>query len=701
MLGRQEFQLLLFFIFILSMLHAVSCQRYRQCVNGTSVGPLPSTATNTTQRLRNLRALFAQNGINAYIIPPVDEHQSEYVAPQAKRRQYMSGFSGSAGTAIVTMKKAALWTDGRYFEQGEMQLDCNWILQKSGQPKVPSENTWLSQELGAGHVVGIDPRLIAISSWQSRSKILMRSGIQLKAVQSNLVDEIWTDKPVPPKTKLTVLDVKYTGETWQNKVRRIRENIAERKATVIVLSLLDDIAWMLCLRGQDIPYNPFFFAYVILTKDEIKLYVDKDKLTSAVQSHLCPDNTNKAYCVQIFNYTSVRFDLDKILSNPMHKLWIAPDTSYSLQLGINDTQIMLDYSPVQLMKAQKNSIEINGMKTANTKDGVAIVEFFAWLEKEIKAGVKNIDEVAAAAKLKELKGKQKDFKDLSFETISAFGRNGAVIHYRPSSETSLNITDKGLYLVDSGCQFPEGTTDITRTVHFGTPTAFEKDAYTRVLQGSIRLAMIVFPPGIYGRHIDALARSSLWASGLNYNHGTGHGIGHYLSVHEGPQAIGSGKFYPSEKPLYAGMVQSDEPGYYETGKFGIRLETALLTINATTKHQFEGKQFLGFEPITFVPFQKELIDASMLNEAEIKWLNDFNANSRKILGAELKRQGKTDGYNWLIKNSETVVKPNPSPPSPRLSTNPSSGNTITLSHGTLALVTLAYVFWFLKQIDSV
>jgi len=647
------------FLFVSATLETISianCQRFRNCQNGSAVKPLPRTATNTTVRLNNLRSLFMTNGIDAYIIPAVDEHQSEYVAPQAKRRQFISGFSGSAGLAIVTGKKAALWTDGRYFEQAEMQLDCNWILQKSGQPGVPSQDAWLSQEVQSGKSVGIDPRLISIASWKSRSEILKRSGIELKPIIKNLVDEIWTDRPKPKDTRLSILDVKYTGETWQNKIAKLREKMKEKKATVMVLSSLDEVAWLLCLRGKDIPYNPFYFAYIIVTKLKVRLFVDQRKVTPVVINHLCPDKSALEFCVEILNYTSLRADLLGIMASSSEKLWISPKANYLLQWGINDTNILLDYSPVQLMKSIKNDVEIKGMKKANLKDAVAIVEFFAWLEKQVKKGIQNVNELEASAKLKEFKSKQKDFKDLSFETISAFGPNGAVIHYRPSKETALNITDKGLYLLDSGCQFLEGTTDITRTVHFGNPTPYEKEAYTSVLKGSIRLAMAIFPPGVFGRHLDVLARSFLWNKGLGFNHGTGHGIGHYLSVHEGPQSIGRGRIGAHEKPLHAGMVQSDEPGYYETGKFGIRLETAILTVNATTKYQFGGKQFLGFEPISLVPFQKELIDIEMMDDVEIKWINDFHSKSRRILGSELKRQGKMDGYEWLMKYSEPLHK---------------------------------------------
>uniref|UniRef100_A0A8C2ILI5 X-prolyl aminopeptidase (aminopeptidase P) 1, soluble n=1 Tax=Cyprinus carpio TaxID=7962 RepID=A0A8C2ILI5_CYPCA len=559
----------------------------------------------TVELLRQLRqamknSKYITEPIQAYIVPSGDAHQSEYIAPCDRRREFICGFNGSAGTAIVTEQHAALWTDGRYFLQASQQMDNNWTLMKMGLKETPSQEDWLISVLPENSKVGVDPWIIAADQWKNMSKALSNAGHSLVAVKDNLIDAIWEDRPPRPSTKLITLGLKYTGLTWQDKVTALRGKMAERKISWFVVTALDEIAWLFNLRGSDIEYNPVFFAYINI----------KD-------SHL-----NDGF---VFTNTQI--------------------------VTVQAHRSAIPYTPLCLAKAVKNPTEIQGMKMAHIKDAVALCELFAWLEKEIPKG--KVTEISVADKAEELRSQQKDFVGLSFPTISSVGPNGAIIHYRPLPETNRTLSLNEVYLIDSGAQYLDGTTDVTRTVHFGTPSDYEKECFTYVLKGHIAVSAAVFPNGTKGHLLDSFARASLWDSGLDYLHGTGHGVGCFLNVHEGPCGISYKTF--ADEPLEAGMIVSDEPGYYEDGSFGIRLENVVLVIPAKTKYNYRNRGSLTFEPLTLVPIQLKMINTDLLTQKERDWVNDYHRKCRETVGAELERQARKVALDWLIRETQPIV----------------------------------------------
>ncbi|GFS27148.1 XAA-PRO aminopeptidase 1, partial [Elysia marginata] len=532
--------------------------------------------------LSKLRALMhnaahVSQPVNAYIIPSGDMHQSEYVAECDLRRAYISGFTGSDGTAIVTDTEAALWTDGRYFLQAEQQLSGDWTLMKAGLPDTPSDAKWLSNVLPTGGRVGCDPALLSMEKWKPLSKELKSNGHELVGVNENLVDLLWSDRPDRPCSDLIILSEKETGAAWQKKVSNIRGKMTEEKTSAVVLTALDEIAWLFNMRGSDICYNPVFFAFTVITKDKVNLFIDPKKLTNQVQQHLSG--------VTFHPYDTVyKFIANLAGDEAVSKIWISSKSSYAI------------FSQVP-----------------KVKDAVALCEFFVWLEKAVPTGT--VTEITASDKAEFFRSQQENFMSLSFDTISSIGADAAIIHYKPKPETDKEVTTEEIYLIDSGAQYREGTTDTTRTIHLGTPSQHEQECFTRVLKGHINLSTAIFPKGLKGHMLDSLARQSLWEIGLDYRHGTGHGVGAFLNVHEGPCGI-SFRVSPSEIGLEENMIVTDEPGYYEDGKFGIRIENCVKVVKAETKHRFGGKDYLTFEPITVVPLQKKMIDATMLTEKE-------------------------------------------------------------------------------------
>lgn len=615
----------------------------------------------TVELLRQLRhamrnGKFITEPIQAYIIPSGDAHQSEYIAPCDCRREFICGFNGSAGTAIVTEQHAALWTDGRYFLQASQQMDNNWTLMKMGLKETPSQEDWLISVLPENSKVGVDPWIIAADQWKNMSKALSSAGHSLVAVQDNLIDAIWEDRPPRPSTKLITLALKYTGLTWQDKVVALRGKMAERKISWFVVTALDEIAWLFNLRGSDIEYNPVFFAYAIIGMNNIKLFVDSKRLLDpAVREHLELDGPSKPeLTVQCFPYESVYTELQAVCAalTPKEKVWICDKASCAFTQAIPKIhRSAIPYTPLCLAKAVKNPTEIQGMKMAHIKDAVALCELFAWLEKEIPKGT--VTEISAADKAEELRSQQKDFVGLSFPTISSVGSNGAIIHYRPLPETNRTLSLNEVYLIDSGAQYKDGTTDVTRTVHFGNPSDYEKECFTYVLKGHIAVSAAVFPNGIKGHLLDLFARAALWESGLDYLHGTGHGVGCFLNVHEGPCGISYKTF--ADEPLEAGMIVSDEPGYYEDGSFGIRLENVVLVVPFKTKYNFRNKGSLTFEPLTLVPIQLKMINTDLLTQKERDWLNDYHKECRETVGAELECQGRKEALDWLIRETQPIV----------------------------------------------
>lgn len=590
--------------------------------------------------------------VQAYIIPSGDAHQNEYLASCDLRREFISGFSGSAGTAIVTETKAALWTDGRYHLQAEKQLDSNWTLMRDGLPDTLSQEDWLIQELPTGSKIGIDPWLFTHGKWSKMSQVLFSAGLSLVFTEKNLVDLVWEDhsRPDPPTAGLMVMDISFTGKSWHEKVKEVRGTLTKKKADALVVTALDEVAWLFNLRGSDVVYNPVFFAYALITQDEVNLFIDVAKLDKAASNHLGLDsaNDNSETKVTVCPYEGI-WDAVKEAASNGARIWISSSSSVALVRLVPKTHLISDPSPLARSKAVKNSVEIEGMRQAHIRDAVALCEYFSWLEQEVPKD--ELTEVTGAAKLEELRREQENFISLSFETISGVGSNGAVIHYRPAEETDRVISNEELYLCDSGAQFKDGTTDVTRTWHFGAPSKWERECFTRVLKGHIALARAVFPNKTTGHRLDTLARLALWEVGLDYLHGTGHGIGSFLNVHEGPQRV-SPRAVENEAPLEAGMMVTDEPGYYEDGAFGIRIENVLLVKSVELENNFKNRGYLGFEPITLFPIQTKLLLPSMLTSEEVEWLNWYHGLCAEKVGSALREQGRTSALNWLLK--ETV-----------------------------------------------
>ncbi|OCL14510.1 Creatinase/aminopeptidase [Glonium stellatum] len=584
---------------------------------------------NTTERLARLRQLMKDRKVDIYIVPSEDSHQSEYIAPCDARREYICGFSGSAGTAVVTLEKASLSTDGRYFNQAEKQLDSNWELLKQGLQDVPTWQEWTADQSEGGKIVGVDPSVItAPDARKLAEKIKKKGGSELKPVKENLIDLVWGDaQPRRPSEKVRVLGVEYSGKKFEEKLEDLRKELEKRKSLGFVVSMLDEIAWLYNLRGNDIPYNPVFFSYAVVTPKAATLYIDGSKLSSAVKSHLGDVVTIRPYDAifeDINILSSESTQVDEGSTSP-RKFLVSTRASWALNQSLGGEEKVEEVrSPIGDAKAIKNETELEGMRACHIRDGAALIEYFAWLEDQLINKSAKIDEVDGADKLEAIRSKHERFVGLSFDTISSTGPNAAVIHYKPEKGNCSIIDPKAVYLCDSGAQFLDGTTDTTRTLHFGEPTEMERKAYTLVLKGNIALERAVFPKGTSGFALDTLARQFLWAEGMDYRHGTGHGVGSFLNVHEGPIGIGTRVQY-SEVSLSVGNVISDEPGYYEDGNFGIRIENIIMVKEIETKHKFGDKPYLGFEHVTMVPMCRKLVDAELLTPQEKTWLNQYHA----------------------------------------------------------------------------
>ncbi|KAI4138023.1 MAG: hypothetical protein L6R39_007003 [Caloplaca ligustica] len=587
---------------------------------------------NTTERLRSLRELMQEHKVDVYIVPSEDSHQSEYIAPCDARREYISGFSGSAGTAVITSEKAALATDGRYFNQASKQLDSNWHLLKQGLEDVPTWQEWTAEQSEGNRTVGVDPTVITAPEARKLSeKIKKKGGAQLVAIKTNLVDTVWGDeRPPRPNEKVDMLDIKYAGKKFQEKVEDLRKELDKKKSAGLIISMLDEIAWLFNLRGKDIPYNPVFFSYAAVTPTTVTLYIDDSKLNPDVIPYLGDEVMIRPYDV-IFKdaegfgrLLEMEAPVEGKPPRAKRKFWISTKASWALSLNLGGEEKVDEVrSPVGDAKAIKNATELAGMRACHIRDGASLSEYFAWLEEELVVKKTKLDEVVVADKLEEIRSKRDHFVGLSFDTISSAGPNAAVIHYKPERGNCSIIDPTAVYLCDSGAQYLDGTTDTTRTLHFGEPTDMERKAYTLVLKGVIAIDRAIFPKGTSGFALDTLARQFLWREGLDYRHGTGHGVGSYLNVHEGPIGIGNRIQY-SEVPLSVGNVLSDEPGYYEDGNFGIRIENMVMTQETKTTHKFGDKPWLGFEHVTMVPMCRKLIDGKLLSQDERTWLNDYH-----------------------------------------------------------------------------
>ncbi|KAH9618011.1 hypothetical protein KSS87_016400 [Heliosperma pusillum] len=707
-------------------------------------------------KLIALRRLFTNPSLNidAYVIPSQDAHQSEFIAECYMRRAFISGFTGSAGTAVVTKDKAALWTDGRYFLQAEKQLSSSWILMRAGNTGVPTLAEWLNDVLPSGSKVGIDPvrhiqfcgcmdASLCIDSEQFlfsfdaaeelREDIAKKKHDLVLLSNTNLVDEVWKmTRPKPPNGLVRLHELKYAGVDVSQKLSWLRSELKNAGCSSIIVTKLDEVAWLLNLvsyltnlnalyyvkRGSDIPNSPVMYAYLVVNVDGAELFIDDSKITSEVMDYLQSAGIElKPYdtilkAVENLAVDGARLMIDTTAVNAaiidmfktaarIHERKGHSTKSYDSSNGQFDGVALYKSSPIAIAKALKNPAEIEGMRSSHVRDAAALAQFWPWLEDEICKGV-ILTEVDVADKLLEFRKNQDGFLDTSFDTISAScsafislllwevnllgvckegisaqfflndltfrlpklffiasfdlrfsrcsGPNGAIIHYKPEPGSCSVVDPTKLFLLDSGAQYVDGTTDITRTVHFGDPTAREKECFTRVLQGHIALDQAVFPENTPGFVLDAFARSSLWKVGLDYRHGTGHGVGAALNVHEGPQSI-SFRF-GNLTPLQKGMIVSNEPGYYEDHAFGIRIENLLFVKEIATPNRFGGIGYLGFEKLTFVPIQGKMIDLSLLSASEVDWLDNYHDQVWQKVSPLL------DGLarQWLWDNTRHLVK---------------------------------------------
>lgn len=554
------------------VLHTYRTLATKPPVSVSAMGAVNNGVVPTAEIVKKLRGLMKEKNIDAYIVPSEDEHASEYPADSDLLRGYVTGFNGSAGCALITQKKALLFTDGRYFLQASQQLEPGvWTLMRMGEPDVPTWQEWLTQSLSSGARVGVDPKVIGVEEAQKLIEDLQLLDISFVALPENLVAAVWEDRPERPQKPITSLPDSLTGKPFDKKIQELRKDMQQKGAYGFVATMLDEVAWLFNLRGTDVPYNPVFFTFAIVTLDRTVLYVNEAQLTEDVRQHLGTSVVLRPYGEFYNDLRAMEQQLQ-----PGQKLLIGKRASYAVFQTLGAERTLVDRSLVVDSKSVKNVVELDGFREAHLRDGAALVSYFAWLDEALANGEK-VTETEGANKLTEFRQKQEDFQGLSFTTISSTGPNGAIIHYSPPEEGSPYIERDALYLCDSGAHFPFGTTDVTRTLHFGTPTTYQRRCFTRVLQGHIAIDRLIFPYNTTGYVIDALARAPAWRDHLEYRHGTGHGVGHFLNVHEPPMGIGTRLTF-NDTGLKPGMVISNEPGYYLDGEWGIRIENLVMYV---------------------------------------------------------------------------------------------------------------------------
>lgn len=587
-------------------------------------------------RLARLRELMKREHLSAFIFPSTDAHQSEYVADHWRGREWISGFNGSAGTAVVTMKSAALWTDSRYFLAAEEQLEgTEYQLMRLKMEGTPTIAEWLGKELQdvQSPEVGLDGMVNSYNYVKDLSYSLRKLGGITLRTNLDPLEQIWVNRPSLPANPVEIQSLEYAGETLVSKVARIRKSLRELHADGMLVSALDDIAWTLNLRGTDVHCNPVFVSYLLIESDKVSLFVDDNKLSPEVKQYL-QDNQ-----VSLYKYNKVEKCLESY--SEYNILLDGDETSYYLWKTVKCQEIVAAASPIPAMKAVKNKAEIEGYRSAMLKDGVAMVKFLKWLKPAVEAGGQT--EISIDEKLTSLRAEQKLFRDISFDTIAGYAQHGAIVHYEATPETDVVLKPEGLILIDSGAQYQDGTTDITRTIALGAVSEEMKHIYTLVLKAHIQLELVKFPDGASGTQLDAVGRECMWREGYNFLHGTGHGVGSYLCVHEGPHQIRM-EWMPT--PLRAGMTLTDEPGLYLAGKFGVRIENTVLISDYMST---EFGKFLQIEPLTLCPIDTTPIDVDMLLPEEIDWLNAYHHSVYEKLSPFLDEEEKI----WL----ENATKP--------------------------------------------
>ena len=567
-------------------------------------------STTVNLRLQDLREVMRREHLSAFIFPSTDPHQGEYVPDHWKGREFISGFNGSAGTAVVTMNSAALWTDSRYFLAAEEQLrGTEFQLMKLKIEGTPTMAEWIGKECGPGAEVAVDGSCSSANSVKELIADLRKQGGITLRTNLDPLAQIWRNRPPIPENPVEIYPLEYAGESAHDKIARIRQALREKHADGMLMAALDDIAWTLNLRGSDVHCNPVFVSYLLIAPNDVTLYINKVKLLPQVEAYL------KAEGVGVAPYEEVRKGLKDYFA---YNILLDPnEVNYTLYKSVT-REIVEEESPVKRMKTVKNGREIAGFKSAMLKDGIAMVKFLKWLQSQLSTVNSPLSEISVSDKLTALRAEQPLYRDFSFDTIAGYQEHGAIVHYEATPETDVVLKPEGLLLLDSGAQYLDGTTDITRTIALGPVTDEMKRIYTLVLKGHIQIELCKFPSGASGTQIDVLARQALWREGLNYLHGTGHGMGSYLNVHEGPHQI---RMEWKPAPLVEGMTVTDEPGIYLAGKFGIRIENTLLVVPYM---ETEFGKFLQFESLTLCPIDKTPVIIEMLTPEEIGWLNEYH-----------------------------------------------------------------------------
>jgi len=596
------------------------------------------TLTELGDRLASLRAELTRLGLAGFMVPRADAHQGEYVPPHDARLAWLTGFTGSAGTAVILQNQAAIFVDGRYTLQVRDEVDTGLITPLPVMEQSPED--WIAQHLSKGGRLGYDPWLHTPDGVSRLQSACDRAGAVLEACTDNPIDSVWADQPPPPRAAITPYPLEYAGEESASKRARIVALIAKTPADATVLTMPDSIAWLLNIRGGDVTHSPLPLSFAILYADgRGELFLDPDKISEGLSAHLGDQ-------VTLHNPDRLGPALDALGKKAQRVLL---DTSTAAawifsRLTTAGAKIISGADPCVLPKARKNPFEISGMQKAHIRDGAALCNFLAWLDQAAAKG--GLDEITASDKLESFRRVTGCLRDLSFPTISGAGPNGAIVHYRASAKSNRMLEQGNLYLLDSGAQYLDGTTDVTRTIAIGTPSAEQQDRFTRVLKGHIGLATIKFPKGVTGAHLDVLARAALWKAGLDYDHGTGHGVGCYLGVHEGPQSISR---RPNSVALEPGMIVSNEPGYYKQGAFGIRIENLVLV---TEPKMIAGgeREMMGLETLTLAPIDVRLVARELLNNEEAEWLNAYHATVRETLTPLVDAQTKA----WLANATREI-----------------------------------------------
>lgn len=589
-------------------------------------------------RLASLREVMRREHLAAFIFPSTDAHQSEYVAAHWQGREWISGFNGSAGTVVVTLTSAALWTDSRYFLAAEEQLKgTEYQLMKLKVEGTPTIAQWLAQELAdvESPEVGIDGMVNSYHSATALISDLRKLGGISVRTNFDPLSIVWKNRPAIPQNPVEIQPMEYAGESVSSKITRIRKALRELHADGMLVSALDDIAWTLNLRGTDVHCNPVFVSYLLISSDEVKLFVDEEKASAEVRSYLQENG------ISLYIYNKVEEALRNY--SEYNILLDGDETSYYLWKTVKCQEIVAATSPIPAMKAVKNATEIQGYRNAMLRDGVAMVKFLMWLKPAVEAGGQT--EISIDKKLTSLRAEQPLFRDISFDTIAGYATHGAIVHYEATPETDIPLKPEGLILIDSGAQYQDATTDITRTIALGPVTEEMKHIYTLVLKAHIQLELVKFPDGASGTQLDAVGRECMWREGLNFLHGTGHGVGSYLNVHEGPHQIRM-EWMPA--PLRAGMTLTDEPGLYLAGKFGVRTENTVLI---TDYKKTEFGKFLQIEPLTLCPIDTTPIDTNIMLPEEIDWLNQYHQKVYEKLAPYLSETEK----KWL-RNATKAIK---------------------------------------------